>query len=261
MSKKFGISFKGGLARGFGEIGVVRFLQEENLEPDVIAGSSAGSFVAAMFALGFPWQKMIEEISRNSFLSLTSFSSLWKTSSFVNHDKLRNSLVNNVGEINIEDLPRKLIIFATDIKKKERVYLDKGNLVDSVMASAAYPILFPSAKLHGRILIDGDLTCGYDPSKLKEYGAEKVIGVTFNPAVKIKFSFKTPLNIIVDTYRLLTEEIESVHDKNDPVDFEIQFSDGRENYSYFDLKNIDKIADRAYKKTREHQKEIFTLLN
>ena len=47
---RIGLALGGGAARGFAHIGVIQVLEENGLKPDLIAGTSAGSLVAALYA-------------------------------------------------------------------------------------------------------------------------------------------------------------------------------------------------------------------
>ena len=42
------LALGGGAARGFAHIGVIQVLEENGIRPDIIAGTSAGSLVAAL---------------------------------------------------------------------------------------------------------------------------------------------------------------------------------------------------------------------
>lgn len=53
MSKKFSLILGGGAARGFAHIGVIRRLEEHNLVPSFIAGTSMGGLIAALYACGY----------------------------------------------------------------------------------------------------------------------------------------------------------------------------------------------------------------
>ena len=50
MEHKIGIAFSGGGMRGIAHIGVLQALQEHNIHPDMVSGTSAGSIIGAMYA-------------------------------------------------------------------------------------------------------------------------------------------------------------------------------------------------------------------
>ena len=57
-----GIALSGGSAKGFAHIGVLRVLEEAGVHIDAIAGTSIGSLVGGLFAIGFT-PDMLEEVA------------------------------------------------------------------------------------------------------------------------------------------------------------------------------------------------------
>ena len=49
---RIGLALGGGAARGFAHIGVIQVLEESGIKVDLVAGTSAGSLVAALYASG-----------------------------------------------------------------------------------------------------------------------------------------------------------------------------------------------------------------
>ncbi|HLD03149.1 MAG TPA: patatin-like phospholipase family protein [Candidatus Dojkabacteria bacterium] len=261
-TKPFALSFKGGLARGLSAVGVIRFFQEEGLKPAVVAGSSAGAVLAGMYALGMKWHEFVNILKEVKFREIVSFKSIITGKSIVDEVLLLKKLTEFVNsKTNIEDLPIKLVTFASDPNTRERVFLDRGNLVKAVMASMAYPIAFPSPiKLAGRVLVDGDLTQSYSTNELKgRYGVSKVIGVrhivNWSKPLKPNSGF---IDEIIAIYRLLGGQIERFQTHYDAADLEITFSVDGQGYTAFDA--IEKYADKAYKETLAMKHRIFNLL-
>jgi NTE family protein len=259
--KRFGISFKGGLARGFGAIGIIRFFQEENLKPQVLAGSSSGSIMAAAFALGLDWKEILKISTSIRFREIISFISIFTEGSIVSSDKFYNKLSEVQSDIDIKDLPIKLIIYATDTKNYQRVNIEEGSLLNALMTSSSFPAVFPFRKLKNykrTQLVDGDLTMGYSAKPLRENGAEIVFGVGHTNNHKINASKENILERIFLPQSLLLKEIELLHNTLDPVDLEIKYNVG--NYSPIDFKNISLIAENAYRAIRKEKDLIYKLL-
>lgn len=175
MMKPFGISFKGGLARGFGAIGIIRFLEEEGLKPQVVAGSSSGAIIAASIALGYDWQKLVDIVSSFRFREIISLYSLIKNGSLVSYKLYEKKLLLYNHNLQIEDLPIKLIIFATDPTTNDRVYVERGSLIKALIASSGFPVIFPSIEIKSKRVLDGDLTGGFSPHILRQRGAKVVM--------------------------------------------------------------------------------------
>ncbi len=184
--KEYGLSFKGGLARGFGGLGVAEFLYNQGIRPKVVAGSSSGAIVAAALAAGFEPKEAIEFISKFSFWSICSVWSVLMKKSVVDDTLYRRSFREIFGDKKIEDLPIKLVIFATDATTKERIFIEEGDLVTALMASSSFRPIFPAVQVEGKQLIDGDLTESYSSGILRQLGSKVVIGVAYDKAGRKK---------------------------------------------------------------------------
>ena len=50
---EIGIAFAGGGIRGIAHVGVLKALEENNIKIEAVGGTSAGSIVAALYAMGY----------------------------------------------------------------------------------------------------------------------------------------------------------------------------------------------------------------
>jgi len=114
--KSFAISFKGGASRGMGAIGIIRFLQEENITPKIVAGSSSGAIIAAAYSLGYQWNDILKFASNIRLWRLLLLRSTFKESSLISGKKYRAKLLSLHDDVNIENLPIKLIILQLILK-------------------------------------------------------------------------------------------------------------------------------------------------
>ena len=57
---KLGLSLSGGGVKGSAHIGVIKALEEENIKIDSMAGTSSGSIVASLYAMGFSADEMYD---------------------------------------------------------------------------------------------------------------------------------------------------------------------------------------------------------
>jgi NTE family protein len=172
---KIGIALGGGFARGLAHIGVLKVLEEENIPVDFIAGTSVGSVIGAAYASGIS-AKELEEIA--SLVRFKDFSR-WTFSRFglFSNDKMAFLLRKILRCKTFEELRIPLAIAATDIITGEAAVFTKGDLVDPVRASCAYPGMFQPVKVDGRLMVDGLLAHAVPAMPLREMGAERVISV------------------------------------------------------------------------------------
>lgn len=257
----FGISFKGGAARGLGAIGVVRFFQENNLKPVVVAGSSSGAIVAAAYALGFKWNQIVEMAKEIKISKLISIKDVLSLKSLSTWDHFRKILKAYSADKNIEDLPVKLLMFTTSSVSGERIVVDKGSLIEAILASSAYPVLFPPFVFNDKDVFDGDLSTSFSVRDLKGRGARKVIGVGYDASLPLtkKKDIGGPVNRAIDIYRILMKQVGDFNDRGCLPDICISY--GAADHSYLDFKNIDRIVDRAYDACLKKKDEILNLLN
>ncbi len=175
---KFGLALGGGGAKGLAHIGVLRVLEEHGLVPDLVAGTSMGALVGALYgfmggasevdkyALGF------ENTDLSRYLSLRVSSS-----GLISDRRVRKLLEEAFGSAKIEDLKRPFFTTAVDILSGEEVIFSRGPLAEAVMASISIPVVFPPCNLHGRYLSDGGLVDVVPVDVLKKNGADFIVAV------------------------------------------------------------------------------------
>ena len=136
----FGLALCGGSARGLAYIGIFRFLEEHNVRPDIIAGTSVGSLMGALYADGYSSEEIYDLSSQFGFMNMTSLTtprlSLLKT------NKYRQFLKETLRHERIEDLPIPMHIIATNLNRAEARDFTEGDLASAVVASCSIPILF-----------------------------------------------------------------------------------------------------------------------
>jgi len=175
---KIGIALGGGFARGLAHIGVLKVLEEEGIPIDFIAGTSVGALIGAAYASGISI-KELEEVA--SLVRFKDFSR-WTFSRFglFSNDKMTVFLRKILRCKTFEELKIPLAIAATDIITGEAAIFTKGDLVDPVRASCAYPGMFQPVKIDGRLLVDGLLAHSVPAMPLRDMGAERVISVSLS---------------------------------------------------------------------------------
>jgi len=172
---KIGLALSGGGVLGIAHFGVLKQLEEKGIKIDAICGTSAGAIIGALFAAG-------GTAKINDFIADIEKQGLFDPKRFIfnlNPDKIfmlvRSSLVKHLPE-KFYDLRVRFSCLATDIDSGRGVLLSKGNLIDSIMASAAYPGVFPPQKLDGLYLMDGGIAHNLPAKFSKEMGVDFVIG-------------------------------------------------------------------------------------
>lgn len=178
FNRRIGLALGGGGAKGIAHIGVLKAIEENDLQIECIAGTSIGALVASYYAFGKSidsLQSLTAEMSFSSLIGLTlQKQGLFSTKS------IKEMIEQDLGKVYIEQAPIPLAICTTDISTGERVILREGKLADAVCASMAVPGIFIPVQIHGRTLVDGGITENVPVSALEEMGAGITIAVDLN---------------------------------------------------------------------------------
>lgn len=170
-----GIALGGGFARGIAHIGVLKVLEAENIPVRVIAGTSVGALLGAVYCSGVSLPEL-EEIAHSC--RFTTFAR-WTVSryGFASNDRMV-SFLNRVLKVKtFEEMRIPLGVTATDFNSGEGVIFHSGSIIDPVRASCAYPGMFLPVEIRGRYYVDGMLSHPVATRPLREMGADKVIAI------------------------------------------------------------------------------------
>ena len=173
-----GLALGGGAAKGVAHIGVLKALEDANIEVDYIAGTSVGAMIAALYAFRVDVETIGSLARRLTMSKVTSFK-LNKTG-FFSTESLRELMLEYVGDVAIEDAAIPLSIVATDINSGEEIILTSGSVVDAVCASAAIPGIYIPVEINGRTLVDGGLVQNVPIEALQTVGAGVTIASHLN---------------------------------------------------------------------------------
>lgn len=206
---RIGLSLAGGGAKGFSHVGVLKVLDSLGVKVDYIAGTSMGAIVGGLYASGYSGKEIEKIVMDTDFYSLIMDPKSRKESTFFNKsvDKYLFSIPLKNGKItlpssissgqknvyllkelfknvsNIDDfskLPIPFMCVATNLESGNMQIFEKGDLVQSIMASSAFPSLMDPVKIGDSIYIDGAMTVNYPSKPLKDKGIDIVIGVDLN---------------------------------------------------------------------------------
>lgn len=195
--KKIGLALGGGAVLGAAHIGVLRAMEEMNLEVSFVSGTSIGAFVGSLFAFGLT-SKEIEEIALDlNWMDISGIAIF--ESGILSNEKLGKLLGISLGEKDIKDANIPLAIIATDITNGEKVILKKGPVVQAVMASTCIPGVFSPLVCEDKLLVDGGIVENIPIDTVKSLGAEYVIGVDLN-AIKRYNKPEGILDVVINSF-------------------------------------------------------------
>jgi NTE family protein len=173
-----------GVGYGFCHIGVLKVIEEEKIPIDIISGSSVGSLIASLWAIGKTSSEILEITSEfkepKHIWGLVDFTI--PQLGFLKGNKLHRFLKKHLGDKTFYDVRLPLKIIASDVKRKEPRILDKGFLIDAVMASCAMPGVFKPFRFKEDLLFDGGVTSPLPTESLFNMGVKKIIAVNVTPS-------------------------------------------------------------------------------
>ncbi len=183
--KKVGLALGSGAARGLAHIGVLAILGKEGIHIDMIAGTSAGALIGALYAQGKDIsliKNLAIDMGAKRFALLADLA-LPKTG-LIKGRKFEDILRLIFDDIDFGDLGIPLACVATDIGSGEEVVIKQGLVREGVRASSSIPVIVAVARREGRYLVDGSLVNPVPVSVLKEMGADFIIAVNVTPDVR-----------------------------------------------------------------------------
>jgi NTE family protein len=177
---RVGLALGTGAALGYSLIGILKTFKREGVPIDVISGTSIGSLVGGLFALGMEPEE-IEQIAlrvdrawvwENLFWDLT----IPRSGLFAGTTLFR-LIKSYFGEKEFHDLRIPYACVATDIETGEEVVFREGRVAEAIRASCGIPLIFQPFQYQGRFLVDGGLVDPVPIKILSQLGADVLIGV------------------------------------------------------------------------------------
>lgn len=225
---KIGLALGSGASKGLAHLGVLKVLEENNIKPYCIAGSSIGALVGALYSCGIDVELMIK-IAKNLKADV------WMDPAVSKKGILAGKKAEELFRIltrsrNIEDVEIPIKIVATDLISSKRYVFDKGPLWKAIRASISIPGIFCPVEIDDMVLVDGGVIERVPADLVKEMGADIIIAVDVcrghvNSKPKNLFevilqSIETMENTITDN--ILTEDcilIDPIIKNINPLDF------------------------------------------
>ncbi len=174
---RLGLVLSGGGARGFAHIGVLKVLERAGARFDMIAGTSMGAILGALYANGASADELFELAESTTWLDVVDLS--LQTGLFKG-ERLRGFLADHLPP-RFEDLRIPLAVTTTDIETGEGVVLLSGDLVAAVRASSGYPGAFEPTEVGGRTLADGGIVNNLPVAAATLLGATRTVASDVTP--------------------------------------------------------------------------------
>lgn len=247
---KIGLVLSGGGAKGLAHIGVLKVLDEKGIKVDYIGGTSMGAIIGGLYASGYSGNQIDSIFKETNFETLLSDFIPRSSKNFYEkrNDEtyaltlpfnkmkigvppafskglsvyaLLAKLTTNVRyERDFNQLPIPFLCVATNIETGAPVILNKGNLPQAILASAALPSLFSPVIINDTVLVDGGVANNYPIEEVRKLGAEIIIGVDVQDSLKTRKDLKDATRILIQISNM--GMIEKMEDKRKKTDIYIK---------------------------------------
>lgn len=192
--KKVGLVLGGGYASGLAHVGVLEVLEKEKIPIDMIAGTSMGALIGALYIKERDTNLMRKQAIQLNWMGVTSLIDLIiPKSGFIGGKSVIGLLKRFIGDVRFQDLDIPFACVATDIITGNEVVINEGSVLEAIRASISIPVVFRAVKIKRRYLVDGGLVNEIPVSVAKKMGADIIIAVDLTPSKHERTDFMTKL--------------------------------------------------------------------
>lgn len=206
---KLGLALGGGAARGFAHVGVIQVLEEAGLKPSHVAGTSAGSLVAALYASGKNPAELLRVAETMQEAEITDWMLPILNRGALRGEALARYVNTQVGGKTLEQMPMVLGIVATDLASGQPITFRRGNTGAAVRASSAVPAVFQPVRLGAREYVDGGLVAPVPVRQTRDLGANFVIAVDISSDPEDN-AYGDTFQILMQTFAIMGKSINTL---------------------------------------------------
>jgi len=283
--EKLGLVLSGGAAKGLAHIGVLKVLEEEGIEPQFITGTSMGSIIGGLYAIGYsaadlekvahdvPWLEYFDdEVSRNAQpIEAKEQSERYQFSFPVVDGKIQfpkgfiqgakmsmllSQLTLPIHQIeNFDDFFIPFRCVATDLVTGEGYVFDKGFLPDAMVSSSCIPTVFEPRVVDGKTLIDGMFVRNLPVEDCIKMGATKTIAIDVGAPLATLDELTSFVGVLGQTTSF--GMVKSTEEQQKKAD--VLIMPELKNMGSLDFNNVDTLIARGEKAARKMLPQIRAL--
>lgn len=238
---RLGIALSGGGARGLAHAGALQAIDDAGLKPDIIAGVSAGSVVAVLYAAGVKPRRILDMFTVAKVRDLAEFS--WGNGGLMKIDKFTRYITHALGRYKrLEDLRIPTYIGVTNMEEGVPAEFHTGEIGPIITASCSIPIAIPPVTIGGVKYSDGGVLRNL-PAWIIRDKCKTLIGINVSPVIRNQKLGTSLFDIAMRTYTLMAKA-NQLNDMNmcDHVVMPEEISE----HNVFNLKDLERIYQSGY---------------
>lgn len=252
MEYEIGLVLSGGGAKGMGHIGVIKAMEELGVEADIVAGTSAGAIVGALYASGVSSKEMFDYMSKMSLFNFKNYA--WSKPGFIDGLKFQKDLLGLLSCKKFEELQKPLYVIATDLLNARQKIFSKGDLIKPIMGSSAFPGLFSPVEIADTYYVDGGVLNNF-PTEVIRSRCQHMIGVHVQSISKIdKKKVGNMISVVQRIYAILTRADATT--KYNECDVLIAPKEMMQ-YNTFELKKFKEMHDIGFEQGKKQLEAYF----
>jgi NTE family protein len=205
---RIGLALGGGAARGFAHIGVIKALEARNVQADLVAGTSAGSVIAALYASGMNGIAINKLALTMDEASISDWAMPFRARGILQGVALQNYLNKTLDNRPIEKMAKPLGIVATDLKNGQPILFQRGNTGVAVRASCSVPSIFEPVKIGDHEYVDGGLVSPVPAAFAHKMGADFVIAVDISSRPENALT-SSSFDVLMQTFTIMGQTIKA----------------------------------------------------
>lgn len=279
---KLGLALAGGGIRGIAHAGVLKALEESNIKIDCLGGTSSGSMITVLYAIGYTPDEIYNLFKKyaSTIVKLNSNIIRKEIKNFILKHKICSQGINNgefIEEIfnkkaqekqisNINQIKMPIVIPAVDmttgeeyiftsVKSNKKNYISTIDIGKAVRASSSFPVIYEPMKYKDKLFLDGGILNNIPEKEVKKLGVDKVISVKFD-SNKIEPT-SNAVDIVVKVSDLMGEKISETDLQQSDYIITVP-TDGA---GILDVSKIDYCFESGYETTKKQIKQILNCLD
>ncbi|HLW63176.1 MAG TPA: patatin-like phospholipase family protein [Flavobacterium sp.] len=244
----FGLALSGGGHKGIAHAGILQFLNEQNIFPEIISGTSAGSIVGALYANGMKPKDILSFFKSVNLFSWSHIS--FRKAGFLDANQFGKYLEKEFGTKTIGELDIELYISATEIETgKLKIFNKHTKIVEAILASSAFPGVFSPVVINNKFYSDGGILNNY-PVNTIQGRCDFLIGSNVNPVLMYnQTKFTSIKSVAIRAMEIMMRQ--NTFPQNELCDWHI-LPEALAEYSTFETskKRMDQLFEIGYEEAK-----------